>query len=102
MDLETLEILLMLSIEVVNIALLLVLMHTFWTNYRQLRSPFTRGLLLFVTAFLLKSILYLGFFASLAYDQIYGGRPLPDDDVFFIFNIFETIALIILIRVTRE
>jgi hypothetical protein len=98
---NTLEVLVPLSIEMVNLVLLLVLMHTFWVNYRRLRSSFTRGLLLFVIAFFLKSILsigYLGFILiNIAPDEHFPGGFLP-----FVFNIFETVALVVLIRVTRE
>ena len=90
-----------LSIEIVNLVLLLVLMHAFWINYRRLKSSFTRGLLLFSIAFFLKSILSIGYFGFILYniapDDHFPERFLP-----FVFNIFETIALIVLIRVTRE
>ena len=98
---DTVGLFVTLSIEMVNLVLLLVLMHTFWVNYRRLRSSFTRGLLLFVIAFFLKSILTIGYlgviFYNIAPDEHALGGFLP-----FVFNIFETVALVILIRVTRE
>jgi hypothetical protein len=98
---NTMEVLVPLSIEMVNLVLLLVLMHTFWVNYRRLRSSFTRGLLLFVIAFFLKSILSIGYLGFILYNftpnDHFPGGFLP-----FVFNIFETVALVVLIRVTRE
>lgn len=102
MDLDdTLAILIPLGINILNIVLLLVLMHAFWTNYRRLRSSFTRGLLLFVIAFFLQSILSLAYFVlitiHLGLEEGLLHNVLPA-----MFNLFETAALVILIRVTRE
>jgi hypothetical protein len=95
------EVLVPLGIEVVNLALLLVLIHTFWVNYRRLRSGFTRGLLLFVIAFFLKSILTIGYYGFIFYN-VAPNEHVPVGILPFVFNAFETIALVLLIRVTRE
>lgn len=89
------------GIELVNLGLLFVLMHIFWKNYRRLKSSFTRGLLLFSIAFFLKSIMNTGYILIIAFnvisDEHMVGGILP-----FGFNVFESIALIMLIRVTNE
>lgn len=102
MDLEdTLALIVPLVIDIVNLGLLLVLMHTFWTNYRRLRSAFTRGLLLFVIAFFLQSILSLAYFVLVTTNLAVGESSLHEI-LPSVFNIFETVALVILIQVTRE
>lgn len=102
MFVQDLEMLVPLVIEAVDLILILVLMHSFWINYRRLRSSFTRGLLLFVIAFFLKSILSLGYLIYFINNAGPEEHGLPIGIVPFAFNIFETIALIVLIRVTRE
>jgi hypothetical protein len=97
----TVEMLVPLGIELVNLVLLLVLMHTFWVNYRRLRSAFTRGLLLFVIAFFLKSILNIVYFGFILYNAT-PGEHAPVGFLPFAFNLFETFAIVVLIRVTRE
>ncbi len=101
MDLQDVGALIPLGIEIVNLCLLLVLMHTFWTNYRRLRSPFTRGLLLFVIAFFLQSLLSIGYFTFIIFNLTPGDNNFPGL-LPFAFNIFETFALVVLIRVTKE
>ena len=91
-----------LGIELFNIILLLVLMHIFWSNYRRLKSPFTQGLLLFVIAFFLKIVVSLGYLGYIIYINEPIESSLPVGILPFAFNIFESVALIILIRVTRE
>ncbi len=90
-----------LSIEIVNLVLLLILMHAFWVNYRRLRSSFTRGLLLFVIAFFLKSILSIGYYGFILY-YISSDVNFPGVILLSLFNIFETFALVVLLHVTRE
>lgn len=90
-----------LGIELVNLVLLLVLMHIFWVNYRRLRSAFTRGLLLFVIAFFLKSLLTIGYFGAILYNISTSEHP-PGGFLPFAFNVFESIALLVFIKVTRE
>jgi hypothetical protein len=91
-----------LGIELFNLVLLLLLVRLFWNNYRRLRSPFTRGLLLFAIAFVMKSAITIVFIGA-AYtmqdtlDQVPAGAVIP-----LAFNIFESAALIILLKVTNE
>jgi hypothetical protein len=96
------EALIALGIEMFNIILLLVLMQIFWSNYRRLKSPFTQGLLLFVIAFFLKSVVSLGYLGFIIITNEPDESSLPVGILPFVFNIFESIALIMLIRVTRE
>jgi hypothetical protein len=100
MAFENAVVLIPLGIELVNLALLLVLMRIFWVNYRRLRSAFTRGLLLFVIAFFLKSLLTVGYFGFFLYN--YGPSEHGSGILPFAFNVFESIALLLIIKVTRE
>jgi len=93
-------------IEIVNTILLLLLTKVFWDNYRELRSPFTKGLLLFSSALILKSIFTLVYYLtyyivlrSFIQDQF---NISPVGIAPFVINLFECFALIMLLRVTRK
>lgn len=91
-------------IEVVNLVLLLVLTRLFWNNYRRLRSPFTKGLLLFSSAFFLKSFITIFYLGAVRYvlQDLNITEVSPPLIIPLAFNIFESIALIALLSVTRE
>lgn len=102
MDTTQLVIIFAMGIELFNLALLFLLVRLFWNNYRRLRSPFTKGLLLFAIAFVMKSITSLAFMGAAftmqpTLEQVPAGAVIP-----LAFNIFESIALIILLKVTNE
>ncbi len=46
-------------LEAANIALLLGILAAYWQNWRQLKAPFTAGLIVFVGLFLLQNLLGL-------------------------------------------
>ncbi len=102
MNLQDAASLVPLCIEIANLGLLLVLMHTFWINYRRLKSPFTKGLILFVIAFFFKSILSLGYFTFIIFNVAPGEHAFPGGILPFVFDIFETVAIVFLLMVTRE
>lgn len=104
MELSEIIWLVSIAIELVNLLLLLVLTRLFWNNYRRLRSPFTKGLLLFSSAFFLKSLITIGYLGAVRYviRDLNITQVSPPLIVPLAFNIFECIALVALLSVTRE
>ncbi|MDO9627398.1 MAG: hypothetical protein Q7I96_07225 [Methanobacteriaceae archaeon] len=80
-----------------NICLLLILLYMYVKSYREFKSKFTFGLLLFASLLLLQNVLFTGFLLS--YQGFRG--PGMGTPIFFL-NIIEFFALCILIYVTRE
>jgi hypothetical protein len=80
-----------------NICLLLILLYMYVKSYREFKSKFTFGLLLFASLLFLQNVLFTGFLLS--YQGFRG--PGMGTPIFFL-NIIEFFALSILIYVTRE
>ena len=91
---------LVLAIEVVNIVLLLGLLYIYVNSYRKVKSEFTMGLIFFISAFLLKSIILLMTLRSIfrILDTVADARGSP---MFLLMvNIVECIGLVILLRIS--
>lgn len=82
-------------VSIGNIILLLLLLYIYWDNYKQIKSIFTAGLIMFAGILLLQNIIFTSFLLFAPIFQISElGLPL------FIVNITEFLALLILLLVT--
>lgn len=101
MDWDTLILVAVAIVEMVNICLLLGLLYVYWNNYKKVKSEFSIGLLFFASVFLLKSVLLiigiivwaLGVNTPFASD----GHGVPP---IFLLNTIEMVALAILFKIT--
>lgn len=82
------------SMEIVNISLLLGLLYLYTKSYRQIKIGFTIGLILFALFLLLRSISTIGFL--ILYNDASIDRPI------LIGGIIEFIALTILLKITWD
>jgi hypothetical protein len=81
----------------VNMALLSWLLWTFYGSYRELRSPFGKGLVIFSLVLLIQQIAYL---ISLVYINL--DRGPTEGGILFVINLIELVALVFLFRIARE
>ena len=91
---------LVLAIEVINIVLLLGLLYIYVNSYRKVKSEFTMGLIFFISAFLIKSVVLLGTMRIIFHflDEVSDSRGAP---MFLIMvNIIECAGLVILLRIS--
>ena len=91
---------LVLVIEVINIVLLLGLLYIYVNSYRKIKSEFTIGLIFFIIAFLVKSIMLLGTMRLIFHliDDVSDKKSAP---IFLILiNLIECAGLIILLRIS--
>jgi hypothetical protein len=79
-------------ISTLNIALLILLLSVFLDIYRKTKSPFTIGLIIFATAFLVKDLTSSPLVISLSGFRAYGLGPFE-----FIPGLFEFFALTVLL-----
>ena len=93
---------LVMAIEVINIVLLLGLLYIYVNSYRKVKSEFTMGLIFFVSAFLVKSIVLLLTLRAIfrILDTVTDVRGAP---MFLLMvNIVECIGLVILLKISWE
>jgi len=88
--------------EIINIIMLLVLLYVYVNSYLKVKSEFTMGLIFFVSAFLVKSVMLLGTLRIIfrIIDEVSDSRGSPM--FIFIVNIVECIGLIILLKISWE
>ena len=89
-----------LAIEVINIVLLLGLLYIYVSSYRKIKSEFTMGLIFFIIAFLVKSVMLLGTMRIIFHfiDEASDKKSIP---IFLILvNLIECAGLIILLRIS--
>ena len=91
---------LVLAIEVINIVLLLGLLYVYVGSYKEVKSEFTMGLIFFVSAFLIKSIVLIGVMRHLFryIDTVAETRGSPM--FFLLVNLIECAGLVILLRIS--
>ena len=93
---------LVIGIELLNVALLLGLLYVYVNAYRKVKSEFTMGLIFFITAFLVKSIVLLIALRALfrILDNVADVRGSP---VFLLLvNLVECAGLVILLKISWE
>ena len=93
---------LVLAIEVINIVLLLGLLYIYVNSYRKVKSEFTMGLIFFISAFLVKSVVLLATLRLIFrfLDDVSDTRGAP---IFLILvNLIECAGLVILLRISWE
>ena len=103
---------LVIGVGIANICLLLGLIHAYWRTYKELKSQFTSGLLLFASFLLLQNILTTAalIFLLIAHITVRIQLSLPKTGELLLswilllssINIIQFIALIILFRITRK
>lgn len=93
---------LVIATEIINIVLLLGLLYVYVNSYRKVKSEFTMGLIFFVSAFLVKSVMLLGTLRIIFrfLDTISDTRGSPM--LLFLVNIIECVGLIFLLRISWE
>ena len=91
---------LVMVIEIVNIVLLLGLLYIYVNSYRKVKSEFTMGLIFFISAFLVKSLMLLGTIRIIFHfiDEASDKKSIP----FFLImvNLIECAGLVILLRIS--
>ena len=85
------------AVVLVNIALLTYLVWIYRDMNRQVRSPFTRNLLLFPSFLLLQQVIFLW---ALVYVNLESGPN--EGGPLFLLNLIETAALVVLFRTARQ
>lgn len=91
-------------IGVANICLLLVLLSIYLKNYKQIKSKFTTGLLVFASLLLIQNILTTVFLVLNAFFNVssqglgFGGPQIPLSSI----NLIQFIALFILLQITWD
>jgi hypothetical protein len=81
-----------------NIGLILILLFYFYKSYRQIRSRFTLGLMIFAIVFLVNAIFRCPLFQLL----FITGQNCPYTPYYTIASGFEFVALLILLYLVRE
>ena len=93
---------LVMAIELLNIILLLLLLYIYIGAYRKVKSEFTMGLIFFVSAFLIKSLVLLGTMRMIFHflDRMADSHGSP----FFLLlvNLIECLGLIMLLKISWE
>jgi len=84
-------------ISIGNIILLISLIYIYWDSYKEMKTRFTLGLMLFACLLLLQNLLFTGF---LLFHQAF--RTSEIDLPLFLLNITEFLALVILLKITYE
>jgi hypothetical protein len=97
-----LMLIIILAIEAINVVLLLGLLHVYIGSYRRVKSQFTKGLIFFSFAFLVKSIALLGSYALIInfIDTIPDSRGVPL--ILLLVNIIECAGLVILLKISWD
>ena len=93
---------LVLVTEVVNIVLLLLLLFIYFGNYRRIKSEFTMGQILFIGAFLVKSVVLLATLRLIFrfLDSVSDTRGAP---IFLLLvNAMEMAGLLILLKISWD
>jgi hypothetical protein len=93
---------LVMGIELFNIVLLLLLLYVYVNAYRKVKSEFTVGLIFFVSAFLVKSLVLLAAMRALfrILDTVADTRGSP---MFLLMvNVVECAGLVILLKISWE
>ena len=80
--------------EIINIGLLSGLLYIYIKSYRQIKFGFTVGLILFALMLLFKSIMGIGF--------ILFSNQIPVNIPYFLGNVIQIIALLILLKMTWD
>jgi hypothetical protein len=93
-----------LGIGIINISLLLALLYYYWNTYKEVKSDFTVGLIIFASFLLLQNLISTLVMAFQFYMP--PGPPIPELNqprlpLSFI-NIVQLIALLILFKLTRK
>jgi hypothetical protein len=90
---------------VINVALILSLLYSYWRTYKKVKSGFTVGLLYFTSLILIQNILIIVFLGV----QLILPLPMVPSHEFhepvlplFLINLIQLIALIVLFRITRK
>lgn len=84
-----------LGLIIVNIILTIIVLSIYYKNYRTVKSKLTLGLIFFVSAFLIENLLDFFFYNSLVTQSVFGFTTSH-----FVVNLFEMVALLILLYVT--
>lgn len=93
---------LVMGIELFNIVLLLLLLYVYVNAYRKVKSEFTMGLIFFISAFLVKSIVLLLTLRAIfrILDTVADVRGAP---MFLLMvNLVECAGLVILLKISWE
>jgi hypothetical protein len=86
------------GLSFVNIFLILVLLYYFYKSYREVRSKFTLGLLIFGVVFLTDAI----FRGPIFYSLYTISKNCPYSHFYTMASGFEFVALLVLIYLVRE
>lgn len=84
-------------ISIGNIVLLIFLIYIYWGSYKEMKTRFSLGLLLFACLLLLQNLLFTGF---LLFHQAF--RVSAIDLPLLLLNVTEFLALAILLKITYE
>ena len=90
------------GIELFNIVLLLILLYVYASSYMKVKSEFTMGLMFFIVAFLVKSIVLLLTMRAIfrVLDEVANSRGAPM--FLLLVNIVECVGLVILLKISWE
>lgn len=93
-----------LGIGIANITLLVVLMYSYWKTYKEVKSDFTVGLIIFSMLLLFQNVISV-IFAALQF-TIPGPPPGPEINharlPLTLINVVQLVALIILYKLTQR
>jgi hypothetical protein len=86
------------GITIVNIVLLTIILYYFYKTYREVKSRFSRGLMIFGAVLLINAILLFPLF----YKLFTPSHMCPYEPFYTIAGGFEFVALLILLNLVRE
>ncbi len=86
------------ALTLANIALVLILLYYFYQTYKEVKSKFALGLIIFALVFLLNAVLRCPVFYSLLTQE----HSCPYVPIYTLAAGFEFIALLILIYLVRK
>ena len=97
------------TLEIINIILLAILFYIYFRSYKEVKSSFVKGLLIFVIIFLTQSLVSLYFSVNFVSRIPPDGITVPDINIFripalfnLIISLLKTLAFAILVKMSWE